>query len=90
MQQSEQTLSQNALNQGWQPAETAPKGDVIIGWFEGYPMAVAATWNEPEQQWVLCNVQVNLYQGKWNDTFFSTEYATTNELKGWMLMPQVA
>ena len=75
---------------GWQPAETAPKGDVIIACFDNYPIPVAATWNEPEQQWITSNVQANLYQGKWNDTFFETDYECADALKAWMPLPKVA
>ena len=74
------------LNQ-WQPPKTAPKGDVIIALFDCTPIPVMATWNEPEQQWGCSSVQVNLYQGKWNDTYFQSEYETSNALKAWMPLP---
>lgn len=75
---------------GWQPAETAPKGDVIIAIFADHPVPVAATWNEPEQQWIYSDVKVDRYQGKWNDTYFKTEYETADALKAWMPLPKVA
>ncbi|PKF60647.1 hypothetical protein CW745_14040 [Psychromonas sp. psych-6C06] len=73
----------------WQPAETAPKGDVIIAHFSGHPVPVAATWNDPEQQWIFSNVQVSCYEGKWNDTFFDTEYECADALKAWMPLPTI-
>jgi len=75
---------------GWQPATTAPKDSVIMARFNECPVPVTATWNEPEQQWVFSLVDVNLYQGKWTDTFFKTEYECADALKAWMPMPELA
>ncbi len=61
---------------------------MIIACFNDCPIPVLATWNEPEKQWVFPIVQVNLYEGKWNDTFFQTEYETEGELKAWMPLPK--
>lgn len=72
----------------WQSPETAPKEDVFIACFDDCPLPVCCTWNEPEQQWVYSLVQVNLYQGKWNDTFFQTEYETSDALIAWMPLPE--
>ena len=69
---------------GWQAPETAPKEDVIIACFDDCPLPVTCTWNEPEQQWVFSLVQVNQFEGKWNDTFFQTEYETAGALKAWI------
>jgi len=71
----------------WQPARTVPKDDVIIAKFASSPIPVLAAWNEPEQQWVYASIQVNLYQGKWNDTFFENQYETADALKTWMPLP---
>jgi len=81
---------EEALITGWQPPETAPKSDVILACFNDCPLPVTATWNEPEQHWVFSLVQVNLFNGKWNDTFFETEYESADALKAWMPLPEVA
>ncbi|WP_028863873.1 hypothetical protein [Psychromonas aquimarina] len=81
---------ESTLITGWQPAETAPKDNVIIACFDDCPIPVSATWNEPEQQWVFSLVDADLYQGKRNDTFFKTEYECANALKAWMPMPELA
>lgn len=71
----------------WQPAETAPKTDVILALFDCCPIPVTATWNEPESQWVFAYVQVTQYEGKWNDTYFETDYETADALQAWMPLP---
>jgi len=78
------------MNGGWQPAQSAPKGDVIIGCFDNYPLPVCCAWNEPEQQWTIANMQVNLFRGKWNDTYFESEYECSDALKAWMPLPKAA
>lgn len=74
----------------WQKPETAPKDEVFIAVFACSPLPVMCTWNEPESQWVFSVVQVNLYQGKWNDTFFETEYETAGALIAWMPLPTIS
>jgi len=83
-------MQTQATATSWQSAASAPKDSVIIGCFKNFPLAMAATWNEPENQWVMADVKAEFINGKMHDTFFQTEYATSNELLRWMLMPEVA
>ncbi|MEG3753126.1 hypothetical protein [Psychromonas arctica] len=82
-------MSNKEIFSQWQPARTAPKDEVFIAIFECSSLPVLCTWNEPESQWIFSVVQVNLYQGKWNDTFFDTEYETAGALIAWMPLPTV-
>lgn len=78
------------LIQGWQPAITAPKGDVILAEFDNYPLPVATTWNQAQEQWVVANVQCDMYEGRWNDTYFENQYECAGDLKAWMPLPTKA
>lgn len=74
----------------WQKPKTAPKDEVFLALFNCSPLPVLCTWNEPESQWIFSVVQVNSYQGKWNDTFFETEYEIANALIAWMPLPAIS
>lgn len=72
----------------WQSPKTAPKGGVIIANL-GFPFPLVATWNKPSSKWVAANLEIDLYNGEWNDSSFSNEYFSEKELLGWMPLPEL-
>lgn len=78
-----------AAQQEWQPIETAPKdGTLFLGNF-GYPWAILAAWNEPSEEYCVAELQIGLYHGKWNDTYFETDHLPEKDLLGWLPMPEI-
>jgi hypothetical protein len=39
----------------------------------GYPWYVVAHWNEAMGYFVYAELQIDLYQGEWNDTYFTND-----------------
>jgi len=70
------------------PPETAPKDRVILGEF-GCPTMLPTIWNPIHQQWCIAMLDVDLYEGEWQDTSFTNEYADASRLKGWLPMKWV-
>lgn len=69
----------------WLPADTAPKGRMIIGDF-GLPWPAVAVWSDYTEKWVVAELEWNLCDGQ-ADPGFVTEYEPT--LVGWMELPEV-
>ena len=69
------------------PPDTAPKDGTTFLANMGWPLLVVCVWNAAVDKWVYANLQVNLYEGKWNDTYFESEWDNESELKGWIPMP---
>lgn len=67
------------------PPETAPKHKPIL-LDVGLPWLVVGHWNEPSDKWVYANLQSDLYDGLWIDTYFENEYE--DKILGWLPMPE--
>lgn len=55
----------------------------------GYPNYVMAHWNEAMHCYVYAELQVDMYHGEWDDTYFQTESFDELELKSWIELPKV-
>lgn len=69
------------------PPNTAPKDQNFLGYF-GYPWLVMTRWNEASLSWACANMQVDLFDGEWNDTYFETENEPESALLGWLPLPE--
>ena len=58
-------------------------GKPFIGKFKGYPYPVVAVWNPVNKQYVYSMLQVDLYQGEWEDAYFENVYVKESELLEW-------
>lgn len=69
----------------WKNIETAPKDEVIL-LNVGLPWAVVGAWNEYDEGWTYCQLQLNVCDGL-NDWYFENERekAPTH----WMPMPEL-
>lgn len=54
----------------WQTAETAPRDRMILADM-GMPWACLAIWNEPSGNWCVTELEVDLYEGQWNDAYIT-------------------
>lgn len=76
-----------ALAEYWQPAETAPRdGNPFLADTE-YPWPLVCAWNDAEKMFVCAQLNVNMFEGKYNDTYFESEQY--EEIKAWMPLPAV-
>jgi hypothetical protein len=75
------------------PMDTAPK-DTPILLDAGHPWLVMAIWNEANRSWVYANLQIDMYFGEWNDTYWENEWENPVNSKGlpnvfgWMPVPE--
>jgi hypothetical protein len=53
----------------------------------GWPWAVVAAWNRPENQFVYARLDIDLFMGIWDDTSFVNEYAQPKEITAWAALP---
>jgi len=67
---------------------TPPKNKTFLADI-GYPYYVLAHWNEAMDYYVFAELQVDLFEGKLNDTYFQTESFKEDELIGWVDKPQL-
>lgn len=77
----------------WNPIEEAPK-DTAVLLDIGLPWAVVGVWNEPSQAWCYTELKLDLYDGKWIDTYFENDYQPTFDkdkkvIKWFMYIPSV-
>jgi len=42
-----------------------------------------AIWNDTDKSFVFANLQIDLFEGKWNDTYFENEYVQEKEITKW-------
>lgn len=63
-----------------------PKTDTPILVKTDYPTALitVALWNEPSQCFVVASHGVDMYHGKYNDTYFENEHLQPGEILGWL------
>lgn len=79
--------------QQWRPIETAPKDKEVLLSVAGYSWSLVGIWNEPSKKWCYAQLSVDLYDGKWNDTSFQSEYEAETLEDGlrnvthWMPLP---
>jgi len=66
--------------------ETAPKDKTIL-LDAGLPWLVIGIWNVPSEMWVYADLRVDLYEGKWADSYFENEHEKSPI--GWLPMPDV-
>lgn len=71
----------------WQPIATAPKDKPIL-LDVGFPWPLVGIWNEPSGKWVCADLQMGLYEGQYNDTYFENDYFSTPTR--WHAIPEVA
>jgi hypothetical protein len=55
----------------------------------GYPWPVFAAWNGCDCCYVYANLQCNMVDGVYNDTYFENEYEKPNGVKRWMPLPEL-
>jgi len=70
----------------WQPIATAPKDkpillDIGMGW------PVVGIYNQPSEKWVCAELQMGLYEGEYNDTYFENDHFSTPER--WQPLPEI-
>jgi hypothetical protein len=68
---------------GWQPANTAPVGPIILADF-GWPGPVMATWCGVSKKWAAVSAQRDHTS---DDAWFETEYEQAGDLRRWMHLP---
>lgn len=71
----------------WNPPDTAPRDMSSFLANVGMPWPVLAVWNEVQGQFCTTELQVDMYQGVYNDTYFQCEYYNPDQVLGWMLLP---
>ena len=54
----------------------------------GYPYYVLTHWNGAMEYYVYTELQVELYHGEWNDTYFQTDSFREEEIKSWIDFPK--
>ncbi len=73
----------------WQPANTAPKGPLIVADF-GWPWPVLATWCERSNSWAAVSVQRESDgRGVAVDAWFETEYESAEDMRRWQPWPSL-
>ena len=77
----------NNLSELWQPAETAPHDGNPILVDAGYPWPLVCVWNHVENAWICAELNVGMFNGEWNDTYF--EYEKRKTIKAWIPLPAV-
>lgn len=55
----------------------------------GLPWSVVAVWNGCDENYVYANLQVNMVNGVYNDTYFENETEGVGGIKRWMPMPEL-
>lgn len=65
---------------------TPPKNRLFLADI-GYPHYVLAHWNKVNNQYIFAEIQLELYQGEWDDVYFQTEYFEEEEIKSWIELP---
>lgn len=72
-----------AALQEWQPMATAPMDTMVLLNIEG--IVAQGIYSKVDEEWKYVNLQIGLYNGKWEDVYFENE--STEIPNGWMPMP---
>lgn len=68
----------------WKDPNEAPKdGTPILGSFESYPFPTIASWNGASKKWAVAELNVGMYEGEYNDTYFETNHYDEDDLVKW-------
>lgn len=54
----------------------------------GYPWYVLAHYNEAMDYFVYADLQIDMYDSKWNDTYYTTENCKEEEILNWIEVPK--
>lgn len=71
----------------WQDIETAPRDGTPVILDVGLPWSVVGVWSEALEVWCYSQLQVSLYNDKWDDCYFENEWDKEIRIKGWMPLP---
>lgn len=75
------------------PMNTAPKTQPIL-LDVGYPWLVMGIWNELQKQWVYADLQADLCEEEWRDTYWQNDYENPinkdgfPNVFGWLPVPK--
>lgn len=67
---------------------TPPRDRVFLA-DVGYPYLVLCHYNPINNDYVYTELQVDLYEGVWQDYYFQNEHCAEDEIKGWIELPKV-
>jgi len=67
----------------------APPRDNLFLANIGYPYYVLAHWNEGMGYYIYAELQVDMYKGEWDDTYFQTESFQESDIISWIEMPRI-
>lgn len=67
---------------------TPPKDNSFLANI-GLPFYVVAHWNEAMGYYVYAELQIDLYNGEWNDTYFQTDSFEESDIKSWIEFPKI-
>ena len=72
------------------PSETAPRDMTLFLADFGYPWLLPTMWNPVDSKWAVATVQIGLFAGEWNDTYFESDREESDALLGWVGMPKIS
>jgi len=55
----------------------------------GLPRYVVAHWNPAMDEFVYAELQVDMFEGEWNDTYFESEYFKESDIRSWIELPKI-
>ena len=67
---------------------TPPKNEHFLADI-GYPWYVLAHWNEAMGCFIFADFQIDFYEGECNDTYFTSDSFTENNLISWIEFPKL-
>lgn len=54
------------------------------------PWPVMAMWNPITAKWCCTQLQVGLYNGRYDDWYFENEWVETKNIRKWAMLPSLA
>ncbi|MCK9172292.1 MAG: hypothetical protein M0O99_02270 [Desulfuromonas thiophila] len=69
--------------------DTAPKDGKPFLANVGHPWLLMCCWNPVTESWCCAMPQTDLYEGKFQDTYFENHYFDDHELIGWLPVPEI-
>ena len=55
----------------------------------GLPWYVVAHWNPAMDEFVYASMQVDMFEGEWNDTYFESDYLNESDIRSWIELPKI-